>query len=411
MGIYTTYNSKIIDQQLDKYFNKIINSINKIVGVENIKAIVLFGSFGKGEGGVILKNEKVIPVNDFDITIFIKGNLTKLRKLHSKKLEESAQILSKEIGIKQIDLDLSHPLTLLFSKKNNACYERYNGYKLLWGNIDIRKRMLKPNVKKIKIIDGTNYFLTRGSGLVLAGYCLREFNKNVPKVILENFEIELNKALLAIGDSYLIKNKKYHFSYEQRKTHAKQLNFCDIDNGAEIKELYLNALDWKLKPSFKYEKNNTQIKKFKHILNIFSTYFLWFESKRLNTNFSEWIDYSKRIIHLQETDTNLLFRKSILDFLNNPKDFMKNIINSGNYSNSFSIKLSIMSLILFSFYDSEKTIVMMEKANNDLQFFYKAKNQNDWTSLAEEYLKVFHSNGLLNYILNELKEQNHLTTN
>lgn len=403
MGRYTVHNNKLVDEKLDNYFNQIVERIIDVVGKENIKAIVLFGSFGRGEGGVVIENKKVIPVNDFDITIFVNNNLTHLRNLYSEELEESAQILSKKIGIKQIDLDLSHPFTLLFAKMNNANYERYHGHKLLFGSISIKKRMLKPNYKKIKNIDGTNYFLSRGSGLVLSAYCLNKYSVNTPKVIVENFEIEINKAILAIGDSYLIKNKKYHFLYTQRIKNAKQLSFSDIENSSEIKQLYIDALNWKLKPSFKYQNKTIQIEKLKHILNLFSKYFLWFESERLNKNFSDWINYSEQIIHLQKIDLNFLFRKSVLDFLNNPKNFFKRFNFNKITSNALAVKLSIMTLILFSYVDSENSNLMKDKANLNLKYFYKVQNNNEWTSLAEEYLKVFHPNGLLNFIFNDLK--------
>ena len=84
-------------------------------------------------------------------------------------------------------MDLSHPLTLFFAKKNNANYERYNGYKLLYGKIDIQKSMPKQSFDKIKTTDGTNYFLTRGSGLILAGYCLAKYNDSIPKIYITKF--------------------------------------------------------------------------------------------------------------------------------------------------------------------------------------------------------------------------------
>ena len=81
MGKYTIYNDKNIDDNLDKYFSDIVQKIIEIIGVNNIKAIVLFGSFGRGEGGVIIENNKIIPVNDFDITIFVKKKSNKIKEI------------------------------------------------------------------------------------------------------------------------------------------------------------------------------------------------------------------------------------------------------------------------------------------------------------------------------------------
>ena len=99
MGKYTVNSNDKVDKQLDSYFGLITNEVINLIG-KNIVAIVLFGSFGRGEGGVVIKNNKVKPVNDFDISIYIRGNIIK-PEVFSQKLETKAQELSKKIGIKQ----------------------------------------------------------------------------------------------------------------------------------------------------------------------------------------------------------------------------------------------------------------------------------------------------------------------
>ena len=76
MGKYTVNSNDKVDKQLDSYFGLITNEVINLIG-KNIVAIVLFGSFGRGEGGVVIKNNKVKPVNDFDISIYIRGNIIK----------------------------------------------------------------------------------------------------------------------------------------------------------------------------------------------------------------------------------------------------------------------------------------------------------------------------------------------
>lgn len=400
MGKYTIHNDKNIDYSLDKNFSIIVQKIIEIIGISNIKAIVLFGSFGRGEGGIIIENNKVIPVNDLDITIFVKKNLTRLRKLYSQNLEDNAQILSKKIGVKQIDLDLSHPHTLLFSKMNNANYERYYGHQILFGDIDIKKRMLKPSHKKIKLIDGATYFLTRGSGLVLARYCLDKFKNNNQKVLNQNFYIEINKAILAIGDSYLIKHSKYHYLYSERLKTVENLMFNDILNGNKIKSLYIEALIWKLKPVFRDDTYEIQSKEWYNVVNIYSEYFLWFESERLNINFTNWNEYFEKIFLIQKPDYNMFFRKTVLRILSNPTYVFK-IFRPNNLDfNGFAIKLSIMTQILFSVIDKRNSTTLISNARKSLLDNYEIKTQNNWLEISESYLEIFHPNGLINLILN-----------
>ena len=51
----------------------------------------------------------------------------------------------------------------------------------------------------------------------------------------------MNKAGLAIGDSFLILNQKYHYSYYQRLITATKLNFNNVPNGKTLKYIYLNV--------------------------------------------------------------------------------------------------------------------------------------------------------------------------
>ena len=406
MGRYTVFSTKDVDSQIDVYLSMIVNSIVSIVGKDKIKAVVLFGSFGRGEGGGVCQNGKVIPVNDFDITIFIKKNLIKCRKLFSEILEEKAQELSKIIGIKQIDLDLSLPITLLFSTKNNASYEKYYGHKVLYGAINIKQWMRKPIASQLDLIDGANFFLNRGSGLILAYYSLLISNHETSQIIKENIAIEINKAVLAMGDSYLIMKGYYHYSYSKRLMIAKDIEFLVPSLGATIRELYIESLIWKLQPNFTDigVKNNKE--RIITIKNIFSTYFLWFESKRHTQIFLNWKDYSQSIIKLQSSNWNIQIRKIVLQILKNPTYILNIDATRELLKNDFGIKLAIMSSILFSLktVNSVDSMLLNIASNTITKYYNNVEGERDWCNVSKDYLVIYHPKGIINYIMQKKKK-------
>jgi hypothetical protein len=69
MGIFTIYNNPAVDQkiqsELDVITQEILSSIRPIT-------ILLAGSFGRGEGSVLIKDDHIIPVMDYDLLIIAK---------------------------------------------------------------------------------------------------------------------------------------------------------------------------------------------------------------------------------------------------------------------------------------------------------------------------------------------------
>ncbi|MBI4859807.1 MAG: nucleotidyltransferase domain-containing protein [Candidatus Riflebacteria bacterium] len=63
-----------------------------------IEALVLVGSFGRGEGTVVIRDGEVWPVHDYDIVIVGKDDLPR-EKVGWARLE-----LAKTLGIPQVDL-------------------------------------------------------------------------------------------------------------------------------------------------------------------------------------------------------------------------------------------------------------------------------------------------------------------
>lgn len=393
MGEFTIYDDPRVDEHIKKMLTIIVEDILKEFNKQTIKAIILAGSFGRGEGGIVIDGKNIKLVNDFDINILVKfSKYIKINLLkNTRSLEYLSSTLANKVKIKQVDLSVSHQAKFYFKLPTIVeNYEYLNGHKILFGDIEIRDIIKKIKAEDIPLDDGTKFFLTRGSGLLIAAiYFFKKDRIDIKD--RENFLIEANKAILAMGDSFLILKHKYHYSYEKRLEIIKRVDFTEAPNGDEIKELYRLALEWKLRPNFNWASDKIEIQKWFYLKQLFYEFFIWFESKRLNMDFIDWGDYVKKIYSLQK-DFNTHLPKRIYKLLKEKK-----------VRKDFPAKLSILPALLFSL-RNETTIdqeLLSYGVENMYRFYGIEDISHSWKENVLKYLNIFHPGGVVKTILEE----------
>ena len=373
---YTAFNDDKINHKINSYLLYIINALKNEINFDEIKLVILTGSFGQEEGGVIFnKSQNVLEIiNDIDIIIFPKKYLQFKFKYNSIITEFSHLIISK-IPAKQVDINIGNSSKFFFRKFKlfytaNA-HDTIHGSKILYGDSIPEKLKNKYINKNIPLSEGTKYLYTRGSGFLIPLYCL---NNNKSNISFLDMFIEINKLKLCMGDSYLIYNEKYNHSYQNRYDIAKNKSFKQLPNGLKIKNNYLNALEWKLKP---YEINdiNIIVKEVEDLLPIYFSYFLWYENKRLNKKINSIKDYIL-FFHSQ--------RSTIIDVISRRYYFKNNLI---------------IMLIILDFYKSHKLNKEYIPIIKSIFPNILNKNKINWNKLVEDYLLLFHPTGIIKKVL------------
>ena len=74
----TIHNDKAIDSRIEQYLDKISIDISQLLPV---RALILYGAFGRGEGRIVVKNGHVHIVNDLDIIAVIDSNRSGIRSI------------------------------------------------------------------------------------------------------------------------------------------------------------------------------------------------------------------------------------------------------------------------------------------------------------------------------------------
>jgi len=130
--------------------------------------------------------------------------------------------------------------------------------------------------------------------LIPAIYILSDKLKN--HEIRQNFQIELQKACQAMGDACLLKTGEYHFSYRKRLQRFKEINWDNLDVPDDLLERLAPLYEWgitsKLNPKFVWASDKEMLRKWFEIKDMLESFFLWYESTRINHNFNGWGEYA-----------------------------------------------------------------------------------------------------------------------
>lgn len=242
MDRYTVTGSGTLESMIAEYQEIVVKEVLAVIPPQDLRAIILGGGYGRGEGGVFIENGVEKLFNDFDYFIICRNLPGALVKSYQRKLEPISEKLTAAFGI-DVDFSPLQPTRVL----PNApfwliWYELRNGHRVIWGNEKILQAMPNYDGKNIPLYEGMKLFLNRGVGLLLAKQKLHESHWEEEREFIAR---NLHKAALAIGDVILMMGQLYHFSYVERE---KRVLHGNLPIGAELRQLYGEAVRYKLQP-------------------------------------------------------------------------------------------------------------------------------------------------------------------
>ncbi|PHR23971.1 MAG: hypothetical protein COA36_16285 [Desulfotalea sp.] len=390
---YTSANDTNINQKIESDLGYIKDRVAALLG-DKLHSLLLCGSFGRGEGSVVVRNNTIHIVNDYDFTVVLNsGNplhyLYIYRKIHTS-LEKLAVQLAEELDIKQVDLS-PKPL-YYFSSQQQLKIENYEiktGHALLLGELNPTIYMPDWRVSDIPLFEGTWLLRNRGTGMVLAAiYFL--VNNEVPEEKRENFIIECTKAQLAMGDAILLIKKSYHHLYHRRSTLINELDLSDIPAGEEIRKQYNEAIKQKLRPDFsRYAQRN--LKQWWFDLNKYFAYFFTsYEQRRLQNKFANWQDYTA----ISKPEDHLDLKSFAAQLIKRPNTGISFKSIAADYRRSKkSFTISLVALLLFSLTEQGIDSTMIKKAAAMLNIPLAGTAKENWLLLAKTILNEIHPGG------------------
>lgn len=245
MFSYTKDGSDEFHRRIDADMETVKNAVLKIIPEQYLVSILLGGGYGRGEGGVFIRDGKEYLFNDYDFFIFIKN----ISAWKIKKYQTQLKIISHELGLEMgIDVDFS-PLLTLNTVKNAPFwliwYELKYGHHVIWGREKVLRYLPSFKHTEVPLFEGLKLLLNRGTGLLL---CRDKFDGELSTEDKEFIVRNIYKALMAIGDVYLMIKHDYYFSYSERLERIEKYEMDGIISKYGFMQDYKEAIRYKFLP-------------------------------------------------------------------------------------------------------------------------------------------------------------------
>jgi hypothetical protein len=177
----------------------------------NAEAVVLAGSYGRGEGAWYIGTDgKIQPYNDFDI-VLIEGK----KSINTQAVMNAEISLKKKLNIKWVDIDILKKRKMTSLPTRIKYYDLKYGSKVLYGDLNILKQLPHYLPSDINYPDVKTLLFTR-LWPFMGSLPFNGFQAKLSSTELRFFNYQMAKAILASVDAILISQGSYDHSYSRR---------------------------------------------------------------------------------------------------------------------------------------------------------------------------------------------------
>ncbi len=247
MGKYTLHTDPRVDAIVESHLAQICECTLRHFKPE---ALLLSGSFGRGEGSVSLDGGQVRFYSDYEVSLISSRPRARLA-IDPIQREVNAKLpLSVSIfwtTPRKLRHNLSRNLSFGPPYLSIGMYELKAGSQVFYGDFDLSANQNDP--RDLPVSEGVRLIANRMMETI-------EKWRRTPKSgdfgVQDRSELafSLAKLVLACGDALLVKNGLYHYSYAERGRRFSQ-HYTELFSpllGAEFLGLYEQASSFKLRP-------------------------------------------------------------------------------------------------------------------------------------------------------------------
>lgn len=366
MGKYTIHDDPLIDQEIEKRINEIVDILIK--NIPNIYSIVLTGGFGKGEGSVISSNGLVTPLRDFDFIIVFKKNVPSGDINNVKRQLQNNPSTSDSYNYNQeFSIDISATTLERINLFPDIMTYDFKNSKIVYG-VDVRPK-IRWSAKDIPLRSGARLLFQKSTALIGVFSTNYLIQKEVPQTKVNIFMRETSKVYVEIGGALCILAGQYDSYCSKRVNILKKIYKKKFPELYEIIPDLINKIE--VSTNYKLDPANNSINR--------DPFLYWFETrndlgevmkyyfdKYIRISFNDWMEFAallekqlmreyyvsviKNYIITKHYPKNKLLIK-LLNIAFNIKEniaYSKLELKNHNFSLSLSKGISAPSIKLFS---------------------------------------------------------------
>jgi len=280
---YTIHNSEVIDARIESDLEIIKNILINEFGNEII-SLVLIGGFSRGEGSVLIENDFVRPLIDYDVVIIVE------KRIDNPKLGRCSGEIVKKIGLKEknFHIDLI-PIPINSLKKLSFTQFNYDfkyASNVFYGDKNILSLIPEFDVRKMPLETARFLLFNRVINFIYT-FSYDFINKRPPtneESLLLKYQCLKN--ILDAGTALLILHSEYSPSYRERNERFKKL-FSDKKDWVKFHQ---KATDFKLDPTNNIIDVNP-VDLWFHTKEIYEEMFRLFINRMYKKEFNDWIEF------------------------------------------------------------------------------------------------------------------------
>ena len=272
-----------INEEISRTFEKIKHNIvaSVIKEIPSVENIILYGSYGRDEGGWFYENDMIKPYNDFDLLLVVDNKF-----YPDKNFNKFRESLAQKIGIRWIDITFTSKVDLIKTKNSIFGYDLKHGSTVIYGNPKILEIIPKLN-NNIDLHEGEILFFTRLWTFIGSIGSI----KSVVGEESRFFRNQMAKAIFSIIDVILLIEHKYNSSYLQR------LEIVSTQVNLPISESTLDTFKWALEERTQpkdIKMTKIEVKAlYLKVANLYKHYMLILLSHKYKKNFNIILQFNK----------------------------------------------------------------------------------------------------------------------
>lgn len=309
MGRYTARGGPEVEKTLDALSQEVAGIVEKELTRKDYRALVLLGGYGRGEGGVEVRDGRERPHNNADYLLILERSAGSRRSEIKTALDQELEAVVDRFGI---GVDLT---TITTSKLGRSpClvmwYDMRFGHKTILGDPDFVPGLRRFSAQRILASDVLNLLVNRGTLLLLNRALLErgtESERDRRNVIKHGA-----KAIIGYGDALLFSLGAYHWSYREK---ARRME-ARTDVPRAFQRLYLEAASFRLQPRYESFRSCDLAGWNESIIADLEPIHLAFEGARLRRPGLDWESYPHLALESSSTDDLFVPRRLARKILN-----------------------------------------------------------------------------------------------
>jgi len=246
MGKYTAHDNTFVDALIQEHMDRIVATV---IAATSPLSIILRGSFGRGEGSVIIQGQETHFLSDYEIDVVTYSPFN--RKSFKRISDRLTAELDVQTSLRWVRPDYITklkvgPIVVGPAPVTIELYESRYGSSILYGEDFIHSNSdIDPH--RIRLDSGIFLVLNRMAESML-------YMTPTKELIYDELEryYWITKTILACADALLLLWGQYHFSYKERGNRFAALAETKMDflpdRGCLLATLVAQATEYKLHP-------------------------------------------------------------------------------------------------------------------------------------------------------------------